>query len=542
MNASESEPVLVSVVITSYNHEHYLGEAIDSVLNQTWSPIEVIVVDDGSTDNTRAVVARYPNVRYVYQVNQGLSAARNTGAAHSRGDYLVFLDADDWLYSDGIEANVDALQENPEVAFVSGCYKLVDKNNRIIETINTSIDGDHYLRMLECNYIGMHATVMYRRWLFDTYQYDRSLKSCEDYDLYLNITRDHPVLHHTHQIAAYRMHSTNMSGNTPVMLEAAVTALARHEKGLRNEAEKRAYRKGLKFWRNYFGWQLHKRLRFARDHPKMVPRDLARQTLKKHQPYLYYRYRSMRQIIDLVKRVVPTFGQRWLHQARFFPSFIPSPGRVRAGDFRRVRPFSTEFGYDRGGPVDRYYIENFLKQESATIQGRVLEIGDNEYTLQFGGERVEISDVLHVHSDNPLATFVGDLSDAPHIPDNSFDCVVLTQTLHLIYNMKGAIDTCERILKPGGILLLTVPGISHIDHDEWNENWLWSFTAGSLQRLLSEVFPPNHVDIKTYGNVFIATAFLYGMGLSEVTKYELDWSDPHYQVIITAKAVKPLAS
>lgn len=230
---------------------------------------------------------------------------------------------------------------------------------------------------------------------------------------------------------------------------------------------------------------------------------------------------------------------RWLHQADIYPNFRPAVGTVRAGDFDRTTPFSTQFGYDRGGPVDRYYIENFLQAHTSAIRGRVLEIGDNAYTLQFGGTRVTQSDVLHIHSDNPKATFVGNLSDAPHIPDDSFDCIVLTQTLHLIYDMKGALRTCERILKPGGVLLLTVPGISHIDHDEWNENWLWSFTAASLGRLLSELFPPDQVTINTYGNVFIATAFLYGMGMGEVTKKQLDFRDPHYQVIITAKVIKP---
>ncbi|WP_206512953.1 glycosyltransferase [Larkinella soli] len=535
----EPEPGLVSVVITCYNHGRFLGEAIDSVRFQTWSPIEIIVVDDGSTDHTREVAGAYPEVRYVYQENQGLSAARNTGAAHSTGEFVVFLDADDWLFPDAIEYNVGELTENPDAVFVSGGYRMVDRNNTILYAVETPIEGEHYLRMLESNYIGMHATVMYRRWLFDTFRYDPSLRSCEDYDIYLQITRNYPVIHHTHQLAAYRLHTSNMSANTPVMLEMAKKALTRQEKDLKSEAERKAYKKGHKFWSDYFGWELLKRLRYDSDSPRMIPREVARKTLKKHQPFLYYRYRGMRELINIVKKVVPTFGQRWLHQAKFFPSFIPAVGKVATGDFRRVRPFSTEFGYDRGGPVDRYYIENFLRRHADLIKGRVLEIGDNSYTMQFGGDRVEKSDVLHVHSENPLATFVGDLSDAPQIPDNLFDCIILTQTLHLIYNMKGAVDTCMRILKPGGVLLLTVPGISHIDHDEWNENWLWSFTSGSLQRLLSEVFPKNQIEIKTHGNVFIATAFLYGMGVSEVTKYELDWTDPHYQVIITAKVVKP---
>ena len=539
MAETEAYPILVSVIITCYNHGRFLKESIDSVRQQTWPTIEIIVVDDGSTDNTREVSESYPGVIYIYQVNQGLSAARNTGAVHSKGDYLVFLDADDWLYPDGIEYGVNQLEENPEAVFVSGAYRMVDVNNTILYPVENVIEDDYYCRMLEGNYIGMHGTVMYRRWLFDTFQFDTSLKSCEDYDLYLQITREYPVVHHTHQIAAYRMHLSNMSGNIPRMLDMALLALSKQEKNLRSEKEKRAYQRGFQFWRRYFGWELLKRLRYDMESPKFIPRQVAASTLKKHQPYLYYRYRTMRQLINIVKKVVPTFGQRWLHQAKYYPSFIPEPGKVQAGDFRRIKPFSTEFGYDRGGPVDRYYIENFLKKHEDLIKGRVLEIGDNAYTIQFGGDRVTKSDVLHVHSDNPQATFVGDLSDAPHVPGDSFDCIVLTQTLHLIYNMKGAIETCYRLLKPGGVLLLTVPGISHIDHDEWNENWLWAFTAGSLRRVLSEAFPVNYVDINTFGNVFIATAFLYGMGLSEVTKYELDWMDPHYQVIITAKAVKP---
>lgn len=233
---------------------------------------------------------------------------------------------------------------------------------------------------------------------------------------------------------------------------------------------------------------------------------------------------------------------RWLHQVGVYNRFNPSIGQIQTADLNRTKPFSTQFGYDRGGPVDRYYIENFLRTQSSCIRGRVLEIGDNSYTLQYGGAQVTKSDVLHIHSGNPAATFVGDLSEAPHLPSNSFDCIILTQTLHLIYEVRSALATCERILKPGGVLLLTSPGISHIDYDQWEDTWLWSFTSASLRRLLAEVFPETHLTIDSHGNVFIATAFLYGMGVVEVTKEQLDFRDPHYQVIITAKAVKPRTS
>lgn len=216
----------------------------------------------------------------------------------------------------------------------------------------------------------------------------------------------------------------------------------------------------------------------------------------------------------------------------------PSINKVNFGDFNRTTPFSKEFGYDRGGPVDRYYIENFLEANKRDIKGNVLEIGDNDYTIRFGGSQVTKSDILHVDEKNPAATYVGDLSDAPHVPDNKFDCVVLTQTLHLIYNYKEAIQTCYRILKPGGVLLLTVPGISNIDYTDWGHLWLWAFTDNAIKKILAESFRSEHITTEVHGNVLVATAFLYGMGLPEIDKSKMDECDPHYQVIITGRAVK----
>jgi SAM-dependent methyltransferase len=239
-----------------------------------------------------------------------------------------------------------------------------------------------------------------------------------------------------------------------------------------------------------------------------------------------------------IKRVTPGFLLRGLHKVGAVNSYIPLPGKVDLGDLNRTTPLSKVFGYDRGGPVDRYYIENFLSKNVDAIHGRVLEIGDNEYTMRFGAEKVHKSDVLHVDERNKQATFFGDLSNAPSLPDNSFDCIVLTQTLHLIYNHIDAIKTCYRILKPGGKLLLTVPGISHIDQGEWMEYWLWSYTKASIIKLLSEAFSERKITVETHGNVLSATAFLFGMGKTEISEMKLNDHDPHYQVIITALAEK----
>jgi len=217
--------------------------------------------------------------------------------------------------------------------------------------------------------------------------------------------------------------------------------------------------------------------------------------------------------------------------------YAPKVGEVNWGDFEDF-PFSREFGYDRGGPVDRKYIENFLEQEKAVIRGRALEIGDNSYSMQYGGSAITHSDILHVDDSNPAATIIGDIAHAPQIPDNSFDIIILTQTLHLIYDFRDALETCHRILRPGGALLLTVPGITPIDHGEWKYTWLWSFTQTSMQKLLGDHFPGGQIECETMGNVKVATAFLYGLGQTELSESDYKKQDEHFPVIITCKAVK----
>jgi SAM-dependent methyltransferase len=137
---------------------------------------------------------------------------------------------------------------------------------------------------------------------------------------------------------------------------------------------------------------------------------------------------------------------------------------------------------------------------------------------------------------------VGDLSAAPHIPDNTFDCLILTQTLQFIYDFRGALHTCYRILKPGGTLLLTVPGITPLDQGEWRDIWYWSFTDKALQRLGADTFVGgSSFSIASFGNVRVATAYLYGMGLPEIDQASLDYYDPQFQVINAVKAVKHAA-
>lgn len=202
-----------------------------------------------------------------------------------------------------------------------------------------------------------------------------------------------------------------------------------------------------------------------------------------------------------------------------------------------LEPLSRDFGFDQGKPVDRHYIETFLALHADDVRGRVLEVGDNAYTMEFGGNRVLQSDVLHVLPGIPGTTIVGDLSQGNSIPSNAFDCIVLTQTLHLIFEMSKAVATLHRSLRPGGVLLITVPGVSSVARGEWGDTWYWSLTPAALRRLLAQEFKGD-LSVHSFGNVLAASAFLYGVAAEEMSEGELAAVDSQYPVTVAARAVK----
>ena len=210
---------------------------------------------------------------------------------------------------------------------------------------------------------------------------------------------------------------------------------------------------------------------------------------------------------------------------------------LKRGRLAREAPLSREFGYDRGLPIDRHYIEGFLAAHSADVRGNVLEIGDATYSQRFGGDRITRQDILHVHAGNPIATIVGDLSDPAVLPSKRFDCIILTQTLHLIFDMPQAIEQIHRSLAPGGVALVTVPGITPIDRHEWRNSWYWSLTGRALQRLLSGPFDAAKVHIEEHGNLFAATAFLHGAAVEDIDPTKLGRFDATYPVTVAARAV-----
>lgn len=218
----------------------------------------------------------------------------------------------------------------------------------------------------------------------------------------------------------------------------------------------------------------------------------------------------------------------------------PYVGQADFGDLRRLQPVDDHFGYSRGKVIDRYYIEKFLTDHTADIKGRVLELGDSSYTKKYGGSKVTRAEVLHYVAGNPEATIIGDLTKADNIESDSFDCIILTQTLQMIYDFRSAVKNIHRILKPGGVLLVTSHGTSKICRfvgvDPWGE--YWRFTGQSMQIAFEDVFGKRNVKVVTYGNVLSATAFIQGLCADDLTAEEMDYHDPKFEVLVAARVVK----
>ena len=263
-------------------------------------------------------------------------------------------------------------------------------------------------------------------------------------------------------------------------------------------------------------------------------------------------------IIKLIKSVLPVELKRRLRKVYDYiihqckpqgkpetkpeskPQRILPVGKVDFGHLRRLQPIHDDYGWLTGQVIDRYYIEKFLTRYSQDIQGRVLEIGIDDYTIKFGGKKVTKSDVLHYVEGNPKATIVADLTKADNIPSNTFDCIIITQTLQMIFDVRLAIKHLHRILKPGGVILVTSHGTSKIGRflgiDAWGT--YWHFTCQSKRFLFEEFFQPNNVNVEAWGNLLSATAFLYGLVVEDLKMEELDYQDPRYEVLIGVRAVK----
>ena len=202
---------------------------------------------------------------------------------------------------------------------------------------------------------------------------------------------------------------------------------------------------------------------------------------------------------------------------------------------RTVEPLSGVWGNDRGLAVHRYYLNAFLERSKNDVRGRVLEFQDDQYATRLGGDAVTRLDILHVDDTNERATIVADLTTDNDIPSNTFDCIICTHVLHLIFDVERAVSELHRILKPGGTLLLAVPQTS-MYAPYYHE--LWRFTPPGLKRVLATSFPVQDIRVEAYGNSLVTAGELRGLVVEEFSKKELDAIDERFALELCVRLVK----
>jgi len=550
VNCSMVEPAsmkgkpLVSVITIFLNEEKFLQEAIRSVFDQTYDNWELLLVDDGSTDVSTRIALRHVNqypekVRYLEHQghqNRGMSAARNLGIRNAKGAYVAFLDADDVWLPNILEEQVSILEHHPTAAMVYGSllwwYSWTgnphDMGQDQVRALRVPPDTlvDPPIPLIQCltgEGLKPSGYLIRRETVEAVGGFEEDFRGLnEDQVFCAKVCLKETVFVSGQCWYKYRQHPDSACAVAKTTAQWHATRST-----FLNWLERYLSQKSA---RNTEVWKVLKKELWPYRHP-FLQRLFTR---------CWYRVAQMRRLSKrITRRIWSARLPHSLQVQRADSATLAAVGRVDFGSLRRTTPISRVWGSDRGLPIDRYYIERFLSVHAPDVRGHVLEIGTDAYTRRFGGDRVARSDVLFVAEGNPKATVVADLTHANHIPSGIFDCILLTQTLQYIYDVRAALKTLYRILKPNGILLATFPGISQIsryDMDRWGDHW--RFTSLSSRRLFEELFPSAHVTVESHGNVLTALTFLHGLAAQELRQEELDFQDPDYEVLIAVRAVK----
>jgi GT2 family glycosyltransferase/SAM-dependent methyltransferase len=503
----------VSVVIPCYNLGAYLDEAVASVLGQTFQDVEILIVDDGSDDPaTRHLLAAYrrPRTRIVRADHSGLPAVpRNIGLEQATGRYVSFLDADDVLEPRFLEATIGRLEADPALAF-AGCW-LTAFGQRTFSW--EPEDCDFPWLLAEDTVCTAAPTRRDALMAVGGVDADERVAGYEDWALAIALIEAGfrgTVLRE--RLFRYRIRPGSVSswctrpahhmGVFEYLLDKHATTYATHAAGVADaimqrigELDAEACWLAPAFRADRWRESLLELERYRKD----VEEALAEPPIDE-----------------------PAVGER-----------------VEWGTLRRLEPVSRVWGLDRGLPIDRHYIERFLAAHREDIAGAVLEVKDAGYTtrMETGARSVTVIDVAE---HNEEATLVADLSQPESLPADRYDCAIVTQTVHIIFELEHVIANLYRALAPGGVVLATLPGVSRIDYESGVDGDYWRFTAASARRIFERAFGPGAVEVTSFGNVLASTAFLQGLAADELSPAELAHHDPYFPLLLGVRAVKAL--
>ena len=483
------------------------SDDVDAVLReaggQSAVPAEVLVVDDAATfrsARTRQSIAERPRHRVVPVPVGSHSAARNAAVAEVRTPFLLFLEPGVRLDPGYAARALEALRGSGSPAFVTSAWKV------IVHGTARAIGGGTALHDLVGDAEAVHpAAMLARDAIAKAGGYEESLAELEDYDLYLRLA---------------------VAGATGVRLaEPLVSLEASASPAWRRRLDRDRYLPSL-----LAVYARHRALFEANPAAALLSRE--RRLLD-----LWDRYR----LVDARRAEDERDVEDAKRDIAESVAFLKARGRaaVDLGDLRRAHPIDPDWGYARGKPVDRRYIEQFLSSHAADVKGVVMEIQEDDYTRAYGAGRVDRTEILDVVAGNPRATVVDDLRTSERLASDAYDCIILTQTLHVIDDVEAALRQCFRILRPGGVLLATLPCVSRVCLEYGPEGDYWRYTEAGARHLFRSAFPDDGITTTAYGNVLASAGFLYGLSAEEIGEDEYAVKDPYNPTLIGVRARKP---
>lgn len=496
---------LVSIIVSSAARGEGLRRSVESAEVQSHDPVEVVVVggrrDPRATGMLSGLESR-PFVRVAESVSGAPGALLNAGTRAAKGTLLVWLDEGDRLQADFCATAIRAMAADPAIGYVLAPGVMSPGGEPLAPEFRVDWDARAIVGTTWCAPMAM----LCRRSIWESAGgFDEEVEALEHYDFLLRIER------------------TGARGR--VLDRPGLWHAAARETRHRQTLEADVYRAGLQA---VFDRQ---RATFEAD-PAAVLFDRER-TLRELVRVHRQRVARRDEALDRLRLVTHEVGRirTWLQQE----------GRdgFDWGDFDRTSPVSRNWGYDRGTPIDRYYIEQFIGRHAADVRGVVLEVQENDLTTRFGANRVTRSEVIDVNPGNARATIIDDLRRVATMADDTFDCIILTQTLHVIDDMRAVLVACHRILKPGGALLATLPCASRVCLEYGPDGDFWRVTEAGARALFHGVFPPDRVQARSFGNVQVNAAFLHGLAVHEIEEAVFAEHDPYFPLLVGVRAVKP---
>lgn len=524
---------MVSIIIPCYNSGKYLAECLESVLFQDFTDFELLIVNDCSVDNTLQIANKYATIdkRIIITStsdtqSMGASYARNKGFEISTGEYIVFLDSDDIWLPTSLRRLVNLIEEHNEVGWVIGnCIYFKDYRYNIDSYQYSKFDFeegvyekyDLILKFISnFNQTPSQGAAIIKREVIDTINgWENEFKmNYTDQAFYSKIVCETRTFVTYEYFLLYRNHEES----------ASLTAI-----------KSGAFKKNEKIFFQWLNRNLENHefsgkddvIRYANqiiltiDNNGIEPAykvDILKRALRKARK-LPHKFTTFTRIV--IKRAIQTIPRNiyrhFLHQ--------------------KTKPNSDKYGHDRGTEIARYYIDCFLEAHIEKLNGNCLEFQAPTYLSKYANQEKCKINIIHLEDTNFLANIIADLTKPNNIPANYFDCIICTHVLHMVFEKEKFLSEIWRILKPGGYLLLAVPGVSMCDYS-WKE--LWRFTELGIQQLLELQFDVGSIEVKGYGNSLVAAGQIRGLAKEEFTAKELQYLDGRFAVEICAIAQKQI--